>query len=449
MLSKTLFYFTLLTLFIAQAVFNSAPARRFDEIIAYVNDNVITRWELQNDVTRRALELQQNYGFSKREAIERAKREQPELLDRLIRGMLLVEAALTQKIEVTDEEVEQYIQNFKKGAKIETEEQWIEQLKREGYTIIAFREQAKRNLMAERLLLQRVLPKLQVRDIAVTKFFEENRLQFTTKTDKVHLKHIFIAFKPGEADQKAALQKANSIREEARAGENFEELARRYSADEQSREPHTSSKAGVLIELPIAEVDNLSDPFRTALSTLNPGEIGEPIEGNDGIYLFKVERKVEGSESAHSGDDQTIAFRFLVIPLKPAEEAIRKAYERADVIIQKLDKAGDFKTLVQQYSDDSETKANGGDLGIHSLGQLPSESRKVIEELAVGKYSAPVKTTYGLHIFRVDSRTPPELTELEKDQIRIMLREQKFQEEWQVYTDELRENAYVKIKQIE
>ena len=438
MRSATLFRQALLMLFIVVVGSNSLLARTFDEIIAYVNDTVITKWELENVVKQRAMELQTAHRFSPREALERAKQERPELLDRLIRQMLLVETALSLKIEVTDEEVEQYIQNFKKNAKVETEEEFIAQLKREGYTPIAFREQAKRNLMAERLLMQRVLPKLQVRAAEVMKFFEENREQFTTKTDEVHLKHIFIAFRASEANRQAALQEMESILQEVEMGKDFVELARRYSVEEQNQE-RTSSKIGELIQWPIAEVANLSDPFRIALSTLNPGELSQPIEGNDGIYLFNVERKT----------NQTIAFRYLVIRLKPSEEAIQKTYEHANLILQKLHQGADFKTLVRQYSDDLDTKANGGDLGVRSIGDLIPETRKVIEKLAVGEYSPPLKTTYGLHIFTIDSRVPVELTEAEKDQIRIVLREQKFQEGWQTYTDTILKGAYVKIKPIE
>lgn len=438
MRSKTLIRQALVMLFFVIVGQNSLLARTFDEIIAYVNDSVITKWELENVVKQRAMELQTAHRFSSREALERAKQERPELLDRLIRQMLLVETALSLKIEVTDEEVEQYIQNFKKNAKVETEEEFLAQLKREGYTLSAFREQAKRNLMAERLLMQRVLPKLQVRDAEVTKFFEENREQFTTKTDEVHLRHIFIAFKASEANRQAALKEMESILKEIRMGESFEELARRYSMDEQSQE-RTSSKVGELIQWPIAEIANLSQPFRIALSTLNPGELSDPIEGNDGVYLFNIEHKT----------DQTIAFRYLVINLKPGEEAVQRASDRANLVVQELQQGADFKTLAGQYSDDLETNTDGGNLGVRSLSDLNSDTREVIEKLAFGEYSSPLKTTYGLHIFMVDSRTPVQLTEAEKDQIRIVLREQKFQEEWQAYTDTILKGAYVKTKTIE
>ena len=37
----------------------------------------------------------------------------------------------------------------------------------------------------------RIVPRLQIRDSEIQKFFEENRDQLPTKADKVHLRHIF------------------------------------------------------------------------------------------------------------------------------------------------------------------------------------------------------------------------------------------------------------------
>ena len=422
--------FCTLMLFTLYLGINLAAARRFDQIIAYVNDDVITKWELDSVVNQKAMELQQVYRFSEREAMQKAEQERTELLDQLIRQMLLVETALTLKIEITEPEVDQYLQNFKDQYKIKTEAEFVQALKKEGYTLMSFREQAKRNLMAERLVMQRILPRLQIRDSDVQKFFEENRSQLPTKTDKVHLRHIFVTFKPSEADRKLALDKIDTILQDLKAGKDFERLAQRYASDEERK-----TGIGLLNELPIVEMDNLSPIFRDTLAELNAGEISKPVEGNDGFYLFKVERK----------DDQAIAFRHLVVSLKPSEEAMEAAYQRADNLLRQLNQGEDFNTLARQYSDDSQTKANGGDLGLRSLSELNPETRKIIEELSGGAHSTPVKTTYGVHIFKIDSRTAPELGDAEKDQIRIMLRQQKFQEEWQLYTNLLKENSFIKI----
>ena len=429
-----IFRFFALTLLIVHFGINPAAARRFDQIIAYVNEGVITKWELDSVVSQKALELQQVYRFSERESRQKAEQERAVLLDQLIRQMLLVETALTLKIEISEAEVEQYIQNFKDQYKIETEAEFVQALKKEGYSLMSFREQAKRNLMAEQLVMQRILPRLQIRDSDVRKFFEENRSQLPAKTDKVHLRHIFVAFKPSEADRKIALDEIDTILQELAAGKDFETLAQRYADDE-----HSNAGVGVLNELPITEMDNLSTTFRDALAGLSVGETSEPVEGNDGFYLFKVERK----------DDQTIAFRYLVVNLKPSKPAMQVAYERADSLLQRLNQGEDFNTLARQYSDDSQTKANSGDLGIRALNELNPDTQKIIEGLTIGAHSTPVKTTYGVHIFKIDSRTAPELDDAEKDQIRMMLRQQKFQEEWRIYTDLLKENSFIKIKKLD
>ena len=433
MFARRLFCVVLISIPILCAV-DMARARTFDQIIAYVNDEVITNWELENLVRQRALELNQIHNFSKREAAEKARQERGELLDRLIRQMLLVETALTLKVEVTDEELEMYIKSFKERAKIETHEEFVKQLKAEGFTEPAFREQSKRNLMAERLLERRIFPRLQVRDSDVSEFFEENRDRFTTKSDNLRLRHILLAFEPSEADRADALKRAETAFQAAKDGADFEALAKRHFKGHRER-----LQPGTAIELTLDEIDKLPKPFRESLPTLNENDIGGPVEDKNEIYIFKVEQKTP----------QTVRFRYLVIRLSAGDEAIQAAQERADLVYRKLLEGEDFNTLANRHSDDTLTKANGGDLGSHSLNELTPETRSVVEKLEVGQFHAPVRMKFGFHIFKVDGRSPPELSDSEKNQIRSLLRQQKFEEEWKVYTDMLLENAYVKIKPLD
>ena len=193
MVYKNTIYVTLIFLFIGIATSN-IHARTFDRIIAYVNDDVVTKRELDVLVNQRAMELQQVYRFNEREALNEAERQRSELLDRLIRQMLLLEAALTLKITVSNAEVEQYIKEFKDRYQIETDEEFRKQLNREGMTLVAFREQSERNLKTEKLVMGRIVPRLQIRDSEIQKFYEENRDQLSTKVDKVNLRHIFVGF---------------------------------------------------------------------------------------------------------------------------------------------------------------------------------------------------------------------------------------------------------------
>ena len=296
-------------LLIASGLTN-APARTFDKIVAYVNDDIVTKRELDVLVNQRAIELQQVYRFSEREARTEAERQRSELLDRLIRQMLLLEAALTLKLTVNDAEVEQYVQEFKNRYQIETDEEFKKQLNREGMTVVAFREQAERNLKAEKLVMGRIVPRLQVRESEIQEFFDGNRDQLPVKADKVHLRHIFIAYEPTETDRNAAYETVGNARDEIAAGANFEDIAKRYTSKQ-----NTTSQAGILIEATTEELNRFPEVFQNVLANLATGEMSEPIEGNEGLYLFKVETK----------DDKMIGFRYLIVPLEISVEAMQAA----------------------------------------------------------------------------------------------------------------------------
>ncbi len=423
--------YSVICLLFMTAGLTNATARTFDKIVAYINDDIVTKRELDVLVNQRAIELQQVYRFNEREARNEAERQRGELLDRLIRQMLLLEAALTLKLTVSDAEVEQYVQEFKKRYQIETDEEFKKQLNKEGMTVVAFREQAERNLKAEKLVMGRIVPRLQVRDSEIRKFFEENRDQLPVKADKIHLRHIFIAFEPTEADRTAAYEKIGKARNEILATDsNFEEIAKRYTPKQRG-----TSQAGVLIEATTEELNRFPEVFQNVLTNLAAGEMSAPIEGNEGLYLFKVEAK----------DDKMIGFRYLIVPLEISAAAIQAARERSVEVFKKLENGEDFNTLATSYSDDAETQANGGDLGVRSLTELNPKTRTIIEPLASGTYSNPHETESGIHIFKVNDRNTPDLTEAEKQQITGILRQQRFQEEWDAYTDSLISNAYIQI----
>ena len=426
MIYKKGIYFILIVLIVGTGI-SDIHARTFDRIIAYVNDDIVTKRELDVLVNQRAMELQQVYRFSEREALNEAERQRSELLDRLIRQMLLLEAALTLKITVSDAEVEQYIKDFKDRYQIETDEEFKKQLNREGMTLVAFREQSERNLKTEKLVMGRIVPRLQIRNSEIQKFYEENRDQLSTKVDKVNLRHIFVAFKPNQADRDAAYENVTKARNEIETGgATFEAVAKRYD---------TSQQAGELILATTAELSQFPKIFQNSLTNLKIDAVSEPVAGDKGLYIFTVEERT----------DATIAFRYFIVPLTASPEAIEEVRQHAKEIYAQLEAGEDFNKLALTHSDDNETRENGGDLGVRSLSELNPKTRAIVEPLEAGAYSQPYETELGLHIFRVDQRNSPELTEMEKAQITSLLRQQRFQEEWDAYTNKLLENAYIKI----
>jgi len=88
-----------------------------------------------------------------------------------------------------------------------------------------------------------------------------------------------------------------------------------------------------------------------------------------------------------------------------------EALSRANEVYQKVINNGDFTKLAKEYSDDSGSKDNGG-----SLGSLPIDyfKAKMVKEfvdtalvLKPGEISKPVKTQFGYHVIKLESRTKP------------------------------------------
>lgn len=91
----------------------------------------------------------------------------------------------------------------------------------------------------------------------------------------------------------------------------------------------------------------------------------------------------------------------LPLTLDTAEEAVLEARKKADSVLAELKSGKKFAALAKQYSDDSNTKDKGGDLGWVARGQLAPSLDLALEELKPGEVSAPIRTANGFHILEL------------------------------------------------
>ena len=84
-------------------------------------------------------------------------------------------------------------------------------------------------------------------------------------------------------------------------------------------------------------------------------------------------------------------------------QIVTRTKQEAEQILGRLNRGDDIKELARRYSVTPEAE-NGGEVGWVSKGQLDESIEKVIFSLPVGKTSHVVKTPYGYHIFKVQSR---------------------------------------------
>ncbi|OWA33190.1 hypothetical protein B9G55_23015 [Saccharibacillus sp. O16] len=109
----------------------------------------------------------------------------------------------------------------------------------------------------------------------------------------------------------------------------------------------------------------------------------------------------------------------ILIGLKDKEGKERtdaQAKKLADEVKAKLNNGGNFEELAKQYSDDG-SAAKGGELGNQEVAGYVEEFKDASIKQKVGEVGSPVKTQFGYHIIRVNSRTDT-LTDEVKEKIR-------------------------------
>lgn len=105
--------------------------------------------------------------------------------------------------------------------------------------------------------------------------------------------------------------------------------------------------------------------------------------------------------------EQVRARHILISLAADATEADQQlALGKAISITQRLRAGEDFATLAQQYSDDTGSAQQGGDLGFFGRGQMVPEFEDAAFSLPIGQISDPVKSQFGYHIIEVMEQKP-------------------------------------------
>jgi peptidyl-prolyl cis-trans isomerase D len=144
-----------------------------------------------------------------------------------------------------------------------------------------YRVADKRNVLYVRFVPRDYLAEVEVTDQEIEEFYELHQDDYR-EPKKVHARHILfpISEKAKTAEIQEILDRANKVLDLARKGDNFAELARKYSEDS------TASKGG---DLGYFKSDDMVKPFADSAFSLKKGEISDLVRTRFGIHIIKVE----------------------------------------------------------------------------------------------------------------------------------------------------------------
>jgi len=124
------------------------------------------------------------------------------------------------------------------------------------------------------------------------------------------------------------------------------------------------------------------------------------------------------------------------------------AQDEAQRLLAQLREGADFAQLARLHSADASAQ-HGGDLGYVHAGMLASEAQSVLDALAPGELSAPVRLLKGVAIFRLDERHAPVLNDFARAEARAqgLLRREREEQAWQDLLAALRAGTSIEINE--
>lgn len=104
-----------------------------------------------------------------------------------------------------------------------------------------------------------------------------------------------------------------------------------------------------------------------------------------------------------------VSFRQIVVTPKPDSAARAQTLQLAESLVAVLHGGVDFATLARQYSRDSVSAQNGGELGWFRRGVMVKSFENAVFRLRPGEISDPVETEFGFHIIQLQRAQPAEV----------------------------------------
>ncbi len=287
-----------------------------------------------------------------------------------------------------------------------------------GQTVSEMREQVKddmlRKLLADKMRAE-IMNKIEVTPSEVVDFYHRipaDSLPYFNA--EVELAEIVIKPTVNAEERAKALQKINSIKDQIKAGADFEELAKKYSDD-------GSAKDGG--NLGWTTRGNFVPEFEGAAFQLEKGQISDVVESEFGFHIIQlIERRVNSINTRH-----------ILIRPRITDADLEKTKNKLDSIrhlieidtmtfAQAVHKFGDKK--VQSFSNNGRMINPKTSNTFFETGDVDSEIFFSIDTLSVGEITPPIQYRtplgdYEYKIVQLQGRTSPHLANLKQDYSRI------------------------------
>ena len=296
----SLFIFAVLVFSPAPTFAQEGELKVVDEVIAQVNDDVITLSSLRRESKERIDALKQG-GMPEQQANEEVNKHQAELIATLINEQLLMQRGKELDLSTEVEgEVNRRMLEVAKEQGITSIEKLDAAMRESGLDPVVTRQTLRIEMMKQAVIQQEVDRKIffGLTIDELKKYFAEHPEKFR-KPETVTLSEIFLSSAgKNEAEVKA---RALKLVADLRAGADFATVAIANSEREQNGvriAQQTKGSVGTF------EMPSLRDDIANTVKDVKAGGISEPLRGNDGYQIFRVDARTAASTNVTFNENQ-------------------------------------------------------------------------------------------------------------------------------------------------
>jgi foldase protein PrsA len=271
-----------------------------DEVIAQVNDDVITLSMLRRETKERIDALKQS-GMTEQQATAEVAKHQAELIATLINEKLLLqkgkELELANDIEA---EVNRRMLQIAQEQGINSIEKLNQAMAQSGLNPEEVRRTMRTEMMKQAVLQNEVDRRvyLSFSTDEVKKYYESHLDKFRTP-ESIKLSEIYLS--TTGKDEASVKARAAELVRQIRAGADFGALAAANSEREKNGQRTAPQDKGFVGEF---EVPSLREDLMSALKDVKVGGVTEPLPVNDGYQILRVDARTPAGATPTFNDNR-------------------------------------------------------------------------------------------------------------------------------------------------
>lgn len=291
---RSVFSFAALFLFAAGAsLAQESEAVVVDEVVAQVNDGVITLSRVKSEMKAQIAALVQQ-GKTPEAAKAEVEGKKAELIANLITEEMIIQKGKDLGYEANVEvEINKRFAQIMKEQGIKTLELLYAEMRKANLEPNELREGWRKQILNSLVLQNEVDRKVYLgwSSKEIKEYYEKNKAKFT-KPETVTLSEIFLSFAGRNPDD--VRKNADQLIAQARGGADFAKLA-----TEKSERPDAATTKGAVGTFKVSELDG---KVAEAVKNLKTGEIAK-FEVEEGVEIIRVDNRVAASSEVVFDED--------------------------------------------------------------------------------------------------------------------------------------------------